>query len=171
MSFSFTLIFLTVRLIEIQFFFLWRFSEVPNSPNQARVEVVGEHSAHIWWLQPEVDSGGICTKFKGKEKKFIGKRRNRFYISICFAFLSQFNGRLIPISPSPVANWRCATQSGSGVEATISTKSTLPSRIARRTLGATFEWPPATCRDTGRSKPLSPHLSCYQVSFELPHRA
>ncbi|XP_046632316.1 uncharacterized protein LOC124311980 isoform X5 [Daphnia pulicaria] len=38
--------------------------KVPNSPNQARVEVVGEHSAHIWWLQPEVDSGGICTKFK-----------------------------------------------------------------------------------------------------------
>ncbi|XP_045027299.1 uncharacterized protein LOC116919246 isoform X4 [Daphnia magna] len=38
--------------------------KVPNSPNQARVEVVGEHSVHIWWLQPEADSGGICTKFK-----------------------------------------------------------------------------------------------------------
>lgn len=42
---------------------------MPNSPNQARVEVVGEHSVHIWWLQPEADSGGICTKFKGELDK------------------------------------------------------------------------------------------------------
>jgi hypothetical protein len=52
---------------------------VPNSPNQARVEVVGEHSAHIWWLQPEVDSGGICTKFKGK---FISKKQTNIEIEL-----------------------------------------------------------------------------------------
>ena len=77
----------------------------------------------------------------------------------------QSNGQLTRISPSPAASWRCATRSGNEAEATISMKLTLPSRTARRTLGATFEWPPATCRDTGRSKPLSPHLSCCQVSF------
>ena len=39
--------------------------ELPHSPNQARVEVIGENAAQLWWLQPEMDSGGITTKFKG----------------------------------------------------------------------------------------------------------
>ena len=38
------------------------------------MEVVGERSAHVWWLQPEIDtttaSAGIATKFKGKSPLF-----------------------------------------------------------------------------------------------------
>lgn len=37
---------------------------VPHSPNQARVEVVGENSTQIWWLQPDIDAKILCTKFK-----------------------------------------------------------------------------------------------------------
>lgn len=42
---------------------------MPHSPNQARVEVIGENSAQIWWLQPDIDAKTLCTKFKGDTKE------------------------------------------------------------------------------------------------------
>lgn len=60
---------------------------MPNSPNQARVEVVGEHSVHIWWLQPEADSGGICTKFKGElDKRDKHGSASAFLLNVEYVF-------------------------------------------------------------------------------------
>lgn len=52
-----------------QIFIQWISIEVPHSPNQARVEVIGENSAQIWWLQPDIDAKTLCTKFKGDTKE------------------------------------------------------------------------------------------------------
>lgn len=120
-------------------------SEVPNSPNQARVEAVGEHSVHIWWLQPEADSGGICTKFKGEFDKrakhvsvllldvelffppLTGSLSLSTIFTVKFLFFSflfkQSNGQHIRIFRFRVVNWRCAIHR-SGSEAEVLTNIT-----------------------------------------------
>ena len=54
------------QLKDVGLLFPFKSKELPHSPNQARVEVVGERGAQLWWLQPETDSGAFTTKFKGR---------------------------------------------------------------------------------------------------------
>ena len=74
-------------------YYVYNSSEVPQSPNQARVEVVGEHSAHIWWLQPETDSAGISTKFKGNHTLLLKCKFpvHSFLFLICNSNLERLN--------------------------------------------------------------------------------